>query len=269
LRNTVTRYRAWLGVLARLADGFLCNSPQTEVELRSALARIYGLTQGYRTQVLPMGHAILDAPAEPQGKALPPHFDTTTPFVLMVGTLEPRKGHSDVIAAFDTLWCRGRKERLVLIGRPGWQIKALRRRILQHPEYGSRLLWFDDIDDNTLVAFYKACAGVIIASHGEGFGLPLIEALSHGKPVLARDLPVFRMHEDKGVHFFPIQASTQALADATEQWLDAIRHEAITVTPPDGDWQASARMLLVAIGDEAAIMHKGADECLKESPHIT
>lgn len=251
-RNTVIRYRAWLGVMASLAGGFLCNSPQTETELRDALARVYGLTRGYRTQVLPMGYAILDAPAGSQVEAVHPRFDTAAPFVLMVGTLEPRKGHADVLAAFDMLWLRGASDKLVLVGRLGWQVEGLRDHILNHPEYGTRLLWYDDVGDAELFAIYEACTGVIIASHGEGFGLPLIEALGHGKPVLARDLPVFCIHQGKGVTYFPAHASTQVLADMVEQWLDAARRGSIAVVAPIDDWRTSARMLLAAFDGKNA-----------------
>jgi glycosyltransferase involved in cell wall biosynthesis len=250
-RNTVIRYQAWLGVLAGLADGFLCNSPQTEAELREALARVHGVAEDYLTQVLPMGHAILDAPGSPPAGTMPPRFDTGTPFALMVSTLEPRKGHGDVLAAFDKLWRRGREDRLVLVGRLGWQVDALRDLILRHPEYGARLLWFDDIGDAELFRIYEACTGVIIASHGEGFGLPLIEALGHGKPVLARDLPVFRMHEGKGVWFFPAHSLSQELADVAEGWLEAARRGVIAVARPTDDWRSSARVLLAALGRNA------------------
>lgn len=246
-RNTVIRYGAWLGVLAGIADGFLCNSPQTETELRDALSRVHGLTRGFRTQVLPMGHAILEAPDAPQGEPVAPRFDTTAPFALMVGTLEPRKGHADALAAFEQLWARGRQDRLVLVGRLGWQVEALRDLIVNHPEHGSRLLWFDDVGDAELFAIYEACTGVVIASLGEGFGLPLIEALGHGKPVLARDLPVFRIHEGRGVHFFAAAASPRVLADAAQAWFEAAQAGEIPVSPPTEDWRVSARMLLAAL----------------------
>lgn len=254
-RNTVIRYRAWLGILARIAEGFLCNSPQTEVELKQALADFYGLTEGYRTQVLPMGHAIIDESADGRADGATgiaasrpiPRFDTSAPFALMVGTLEPRKGHGDVLAAFDALWRQGREDRLVLVGRLGWRVDALHDLILAHPELGGRLLWFDDVEDAELLDIYAACTGVVIASHGEGFGLPLIEALARGKPVLARDLPVFRMHESMGVHFFPTKATAGDLAEAAHAWLDAAAAGEIAVTPPSGSWREAADLMLQAI----------------------
>lgn len=246
-RNTVIRYRAWLGVLASLADGFFCNSRHTEKALQNVLFRVYGLEGDYRTQVLPMGHTIVDPSDSSCAADLSPRFDTSKPFVLMVGTLEPRKGHDDVIAAFEDLWQCGRTEKLVLVGRRGWKVDALCDLVQRHVEYGKRLLWFDDVSDSELAIIYETCSGVIVASRGEGFGLPLIEAMGFGKPILARNLPVFRVHEGKGVHFFPADASRQSLVDSMEKWLDAVSRDEILVTSPNTDWRASVTSLLSAI----------------------
>lgn len=250
-RNTVIRYGAWLDVIARVADGFLCNSAHTEAELRDALKRVYGLQDGYHTQVLPMGHSILEAPDAIEIYPMRPRFEiasqTTTPFMLMVGTLEPRKGHADIIAAFDELWRQGWTQRLVLVGRLGWKVEPLHDLIINHPEFGGRLLWFDDVADAELLAIYEACAGVIIASLAEGFGLPLIEALGHGRPVLARDLAVFRIHDGKGVRFFPEHASAAQIASSILLWLEEIESGTISVSRPADNWAQSARIMLKSI----------------------
>lgn len=261
-KNTVIRYRAWLGILASLADGFLCNSPQTEAELKQALADIYGLMGNYQTQVLPMGHTFSEGKRTQTQEAAQNtsgRFDLSQPFALMVGTLEPRKGHADVIAAFDKLWRRGRMDRLVLVGRLGWAVETLHESILAHPEHGSKLFWFDDVEDGELCQIYGSCTGLIIASHAEGFGLPLIEALGHGKPVLARDLPVFRLHEGQGVQFYSANAQTDELADATEQWLDAaIKGNIRVVQPEESSWRNAAQLLFKSIKGEPSTPYRQA-----------
>ena len=174
-------------------------------------------------------------------------FDITEPFSLMVGTLEPRKGHADILSAFSELWQQGSEERLVLVGRMGWKIEDLRDAIRSHPEHGGKLLWFDDVEDLELERIYQACQGVIIGSHAEGFGLPLIEALGHGKPVLARDLPIFRIHEHGGVRYFPADGAAVVVAGFVREWVKDVRAGRITVTAPDKDWKASAKAVLSAI----------------------
>jgi glycosyltransferase involved in cell wall biosynthesis len=96
---------------------------------------------------------------------------------------------------------------------------------------------------------YGASTCLIIASEGEGFGLPLIEAAQHGLPILARDIPVFR--EVAGDHATYFSGSeVMNLATAIEEWLD--RYHAGNVpssaTMPWQTWAESAEKILTCIG---------------------
>lgn len=247
--NNVLRYKVWLDTIAALAEGFLCISDQTEEDLRRVLATRYGLQGGYSTSVVPMGHDIRESLVDPASTAcdVPMRFDVGSPFFLMVGTLEPRKGHADILAAFSELWRQGADDRLVLVGRIGWAVDELRDAIRTHPEHGGKLLWFDDVDDLELERIYQACQGVIIASHAEGFGLPLVEALGHDKPVLARDLPIFRIHERLGVHYFPADGSATQIGVCIRQWAEHARGGGAGVIRPSASWKLSAQSLIAAI----------------------
>lgn len=250
--NNVIRYNAWLEITTGIADGFLCISQQTEDDLRRVLADRYGLEEGYATRIVPMGHAIMDSMLQEAAAAAPPtaKFDMTKPFSLMVGTLEPRKGHADIVAAFSELWRQGLDHRLVLVGRMGWQIEALRDIIRNHPQHGDKLMWLDDVGDLELEQIYQACEGVIIASHAEGFGLPLIEALGHLKPVLARDLPIFRIHEKHGVRYFPRFGDAETLGTFIRNWVEDIRTGRASVTAPVASWKDAASVILDALNDQ-------------------
>ena len=138
---------------------------------------------------------------------------------LMVGTIEPRKGQSQALDAFEKLWATGAEERLVLVGQQGWRMETFAQRLRDHPQLGRRLFWFDALSDEMLEAVYSASSVLLAASFGEGFGLPLIEAAQHGLPVLARDLPVFReVAGDVAVYFDAPDA--QALAKAVVMWTE-------------------------------------------------
>jgi len=146
---------------------------------------------------------------------------------LLVGTIEPRKGHSQLIAAFDELWGAGVDANLVIVGKAGWDDfpQEMRRNIPQiieklrdHPELGKRLFWLEGISDEYLEKVYASCTCLIAPSEGEGFGLPLIEAAQHKLPIIARDIPVFR--EVAGDHAYYFSGMEPAdLAEAIKKWL--------------------------------------------------
>jgi glycosyltransferase involved in cell wall biosynthesis len=121
---------------------------------------------------------------------------------LMVGTVEPRKGHSQVIDVFDQLWAEGCQVKLVIIGKQGWMVEKLIDRITSHPKFQNELIWIKDASDEFLGMIYEVSKSLIGASYGEGFGLPLIEASANNIEVICRDIPVFReVMGDKAFYF--------------------------------------------------------------------
>src|SRR5690606_30993931 len=69
------------------------------------------------------------------------------PSFLMVGTLEPRKGHQHIIEAFSILWSEGIDVNLVIVGKVGWNIATLLKTINSHSEFGQRLIWLQGVSD--------------------------------------------------------------------------------------------------------------------------
>jgi glycosyltransferase involved in cell wall biosynthesis len=112
--------------------------------------------------------------------------------VLCVGTIEPRKGVEAVLDAAESLWSRGEDVEFILVGRPGWAGAELIDRLAVLHRSARPLTWHRDASDEELRLEYLEADLLVMASRGEGFGLPIVEALAHGTPVVARDLPVFR-----------------------------------------------------------------------------
>jgi glycosyltransferase involved in cell wall biosynthesis len=140
------------------------------------------------------------------------------PSFLTVGTIEPRKGYAQVLAAFEKLWDSGCDLRLVIVGEPGLTVEELVEKLRFHPKLGSLLFWLEGVSDADLERIYGACSCLIAASEGEGFGLPLIEAAQHKLPILARDIPVFREIAGEHASFFNGR-TPEALAEAITEWL--------------------------------------------------
>ncbi len=98
-------------------------------------------------------------------------------FILAVGTVEPRKNYSRLLAAYRRLRS---KPQLVIAGRPGWAYGDTLQKIRAEP--GVRFL--GHVDEPTLAALYQSASVLAFPSLYEGFGLPLLEAMAAGLPAL-------------------------------------------------------------------------------------
>lgn len=113
-------------------------------------------------------------------------------YYVMVGSIEPKKGHRPVIQCFEEMWQAGLGSDLVIIGRKGWLEADAVQAIEDSPFYRSKLFWFSGLDDFELGQVYRGARALVFASAGEGFGIPMIEAAAYGRPVVAYDTPIVR-----------------------------------------------------------------------------
>ena len=161
--------------------------------------------------------------------------------LLMVGTLEPKKNHLLVLSECQALWARGLKFKLTIVGRAGWKSEVIDARIsaaLKHPTWGSNVAWFRNASDEDLEFAYANSQLCVLASDGEGFGIPLIEALARKVPVLASDIPAFRETGGDHVAFFDQRAHmrlSNVLAHLIEdpQFYEDLRRRANSFDWPD------------------------------------
>lgn len=118
---------------------------------------------------------------------------------LMVGTIEPRKGHLDVLRIFEDEKVSQRIE-LCVVGGVGWKSNEIES-ALQIKSAEGAIKYLGRISDHELSLLYSSADLLIAASYDEGFGLPLIEASDRGLAILARDTPVFREVAGSGTKF--------------------------------------------------------------------
>lgn len=138
---------------------------------------------------------------------------------LMVGTVEPRKGHRQTLNAFELLWQNGIDVNLVIVGKSGWMMDDFITKLRSHPELNRRLYWLEGVSDEFLEKIYNASNCLIAASEAEGFGLPLIEAAKNDLSIIARDIPVFR--EVAGEHAFYFKGmDPEDISCAVKKWLE-------------------------------------------------
>lgn len=216
----VSAFREWGDAIAEVADGIICISRSVADEFERWLQQ----SRPVRKRPLGIGYFHLgadfgvDERSPSESEALLPNNLGDRPTMLMVGTIEPRKGHAQALQAFERLWADGLDVNLLIVGRPGWLSDALMQRLRLHPECDSRLHWIENASDFVLRAAYCRASALLMASEGEGFGLPLIEAAHYEVPLIARDLPVFR--EIAGEHAFYFSGiEADNLACALKEWL--------------------------------------------------
>ena len=112
-------------------------------------------------------------------------FSYGRPFFLWVGQREPRKNLAGIIAGFRrAVQCGMTSHDLVLVGPRGWKQAGLAATIAG-PGVSERIIDLGAISDELLAGVYQACAALVLASFYEGFGIPLLEAMQYGKPVIA------------------------------------------------------------------------------------
>jgi glycosyltransferase involved in cell wall biosynthesis len=104
-------------------------------------------------------------------------------FVLSLGTIEPRKNHVRLLAAFDRVAGRDPGLHLVLVGRWGWRTSAFQRALAASP-YRDRVVVTGHLPDVEVAALLRSCAVMAYPSLYEGFGLPVLEAMAAGAPVV-------------------------------------------------------------------------------------
>ena len=120
---------------------------------------------------------------------------------IVVGTIEPRKGHQVVLNAFKQIWSDGKKVSLCFIGKKGWMVDSLMTEIQEQSQVNNNFFYFSDASDFFLEKAYSCSDVVIIASKNEGFGLPVIEAAFRRKRIIANDIPIFREVAPEGTYF--------------------------------------------------------------------
>ena len=256
-------HESWIAAIVRAGDFLACISCHTKYELTKWMDRAHiAFPSRPSMRVFCLG---ADIGASLPTKGLPADAGTIFDAIsrrmtfLMVGTIEPRKGHLRTLGAFGKLWRRGVDVNLVVVGREGWRglpdsdrrtIPKIVAALRNDAEAGKRLFWLEGVSDEYLQEIYDRCDCLIAASDDEGFGLPLIEAAKHGIPVLARDIPVFREIGTDYAEFFPAD-SGQGIQRAVEGFVARRSRSGKESRDRKGwiSWGESARTLLSFVKD--------------------
>jgi glycosyltransferase involved in cell wall biosynthesis len=206
----------WLAL--RCFDHILCNSVATKNDavrlLKANPEKItvvpLGLSEAF--QKLPSTEALHRARSIVGNDGLP--------FVLFVGTIEPRKNLEGLLHGFKISGLAN-NHRLVIVGAKGWMTSKIFR-LLRKFELDEAVIFSGFVSDEELSALYRSAALFCYPSFDEGFGLPVLEAMACGCPVVTSAIPAIReVGGDAPIYIDPksIQSIASALREVAENKL--------------------------------------------------
>ncbi len=222
--KTVARFPAYLRELL-VFDGIAAVSEYSRQSLLDYW-RWLGVTNTPPVVTIPLG---LEMPAAARAAAP----QNPVPVVLCVGSIEGRKNHAALLDACELLWNRGGQFELHLIGLAHAQTgRAALEKVRALQARGRSLRYDGPQDDAALEAAYHRCDFTVYPSLCEGFGLPVLESLTHGKPCICSSQGALGESAAGGGCLTLASPDATSIADAMAQLLDAperrdaLRHEA-------------------------------------------
>lgn len=209
------KHRARMNMVLQSGAGVIANSHHTLETLAH-----YAASTG---QMMPPAAVAWPGCASLQADASAPPEDDVPSFVIL-GTIEGRKNHALLLAVWQRMLAQlgDACPRLIIIGRRGWEADNLFA-TLDHVDFRGKVIEAGAVDDARLAQLLGTARALLFPSFAEGFGIPLVEALTAGIPVIASDLAVFREIADDIPELLP--------PDDEDAWIAALTDYASPQSP--------------------------------------
>lgn len=242
-------FRGWVRDAATSSDGLVCISKTAADEVIAYLGTVPQLASIPKIGYWHLGSNLPGNQTEP---GQPPELTppVSSPYLLMVGTIEPRKNHELALDAMENLWAQGHELNLCIAGKEGWMVGDLMNRLRTHPLLGEKLFLMEGPTDSEVDALYECAAGLLFLSKGEGFGLPLVEAANHDIPIICSDIPVLREIAEDFATFVAIDDMASLAIEIGNWWI--VRNAGglpDTRDMPRLSWEESAKALMHVVLD--------------------
>lgn len=189
-------HRRALDVAVRFGDAFIVNSHAVANDLADYL--------GQRGRCSPriLANGMPADPAFAREAAFDPEL-AAQPYFVACGTIEPRKNHLLLLQVWRRLArvMGAKTPKLVLIGKRGWENENVLDLLERSDEISPHVIELSGWATPAVHHLVAHARAVLVPSFAEGYGLPVLEALAAGTPVIAADIPVFREIRENGVSF--------------------------------------------------------------------
>jgi len=247
-RKTIIGFVPWIEKSIDRAAGFLAVSETTARELVAQFPEARG-----RVRVAPNGVDARYRPGidEERRRWIRERYSRGRPYILYLGTLEPRKNLGRLVAACERLW-RARRSRpdLMLAGGAGWKSRPLLDQIARSP-FRDKIHRVGYVPAALAPDLYRAADAFCYPSLSEGFGLPVAEALACGVPTVISDAEALR-ETAGGAALSPGGEDAESLASVLETVLEdaGARRELVArglVRAGELTWRESARRTAEAL----------------------
>lgn len=179
---TVLRFIEHFFAASNFSDTFVCISEAVQRDYIKIAEKLKGRCAP--TTVMPLGNVFSALDASDEKIPVEVSKFSSERFVLFVGTVEPRKNYSLLIRNLDMFKQLGLK--VILVGKKGWESDEVIDRLAEAQQAGN-FLWLQNATDGVLKHLYETCYLYVSVAHYEGYGLPVLEALSYGCAVVTSD----------------------------------------------------------------------------------
>lgn len=217
-QDTVYKFLSYLTGVLKYTDVILTNTENTKKDIEKLITATN--IKDKKIEILPLGADFLLNNDEQDETVRKDAVNATNngKYILTVGTIEPRKNHQYLLDYFDK-YCDKQNINLIIAGRQGWNVASFMKRLKTHPAYGKRIFFIEKANDATINYLYINAFMFVFPSYYEGYGLPVIEALSRGVLTVVSDIGVFKEIGKKYCDYISLD-NVASLGDIVSKYLN-------------------------------------------------
>lgn len=248
--ETIFQFMNYLGAALQYADILIASA-------QSTLDEVYKLMDELELQHIPGYYSWLGSDfcggKEIDVDVIPEKVKAavSSKYVLCVGTVEPRKNHKFLLDVFEKkLFDKGIN--LIIAGKMGWNVEDIEKRIKENDYFEKNLFHFNGLSDMAIEFLYKNAFMLAFPTYNEGFGLPIVEALERGTPVIASDIPVLREVGKDYCEYFELNNVNEFCNKVSLYLEDGEKYQALkekVMTYKSFSWQETAARIIQALSN--------------------